>query len=58
MSDPFKDWSSWIKEGHFVSFAYEGVQFFEHVIQRDMGHWEYDWPATVEAESDTGGGSR
>lgn len=43
----WKDWSDWIKEGYFISYAREGVRYYEHVIARDLAHWEYDWPETV-----------
>ena len=48
------DWSSWIKEGHFISYIREGVRFFEYVDQRDFGHWVYDWPETIETLEESG----
>jgi len=44
----WKDWSDgWIKSGYYVSYYREGTLYYEHVIARDMGHWEYNWPATI-----------
>jgi len=54
MVDALQDWSSWIKSGHFISYFSESVQFFEYVRNRDMAHWEYDWPETIEAGSESG----
>lgn len=51
----FKDWSDgWLKEGYYLSYIREGVEYYEHVIMRDMGHWEYDWPETINANSTSG----
>jgi hypothetical protein len=44
----WNDWSEgWIKEGYYLSYRREGVLYYEHVIGRDFGHWEYDWPETI-----------
>ena len=53
MSD-WKDWSSWIREGHFVSYVREGVRYYEHVIARDLAHYVYEWPETIEAGEESG----
>ena len=47
-------WSDWIREGYFVSYLVEGTRYYEHVIQRDLAHWEYEWPETISALSDSG----
>jgi len=48
------EWSDWLREGYFISYLYDNVRFYEYIVQRDLGHWEYDWPETVNAESDSG----
>jgi hypothetical protein len=51
----WKDWSNgWLQEGHFISYIRDGVYYFEHVVQRDFAHWEYDWHETVESGSESG----
>ena len=53
MSD-WKDWSSWLREGHFVSYVREGVRYYEHVIARDLAHYVYEWPETIAAGEQSG----
>ncbi|GAG72291.1 unnamed protein product [marine sediment metagenome] len=48
------DWSDWLREGYFVSYLVEGIRYYEHIVQRDLGHWEYAWPETISAESESG----
>ena len=44
----FRNWSDgWLKEGYYITYIRDGVLFYEHIIQRDMGHWVYDWPETI-----------
>lgn len=51
----WKDWSNgWLKEGQFLSYWREGVRFYEFIIQRDLGHWEYDWAETIGATAVSG----
>lgn len=53
--EDFRNWSEgWLKEGYFISYVRDGVHYFEHIIQRDLAHWEYDWPETVSSESESG----
>ncbi len=47
-------WSSWIKEGHFVSYRAEGVRYYEFVLRRDMAHWEHDWEESISSETESG----
>lgn len=44
-------WSSWVKEGHFVSYAVDTIRYYEHVIARDMAHYVYDWPEIIASEA-------
>jgi len=40
----FKDWSDgWLKEGHFISYLVANVHYFEHVLMRQLAHYEWDW---------------
>jgi hypothetical protein len=48
------EWSDWLREGYFISFLRDGVRYYEHIVQRDLGHWEYDWPETISATTDSG----
>lgn len=51
----WNEWSDgWIKEGFYISYVREGVEYFEHVSQRDFGHWEYDWPETINSLATSG----
>ena len=50
----WQDWSSWLREGYFISYLRDGVRYYEYIVQRDFGHWEYDWDETVDAESTSG----
>ena len=50
----YLEWSDWLREGYFISYLMEGVRYYEHIVQRDLGHWEYDWPETISALSDSG----
>jgi len=40
-------WSGWLRPGHFISYLTEGGRIYEHIIRRDLGHWEYDWEETI-----------
>jgi len=51
----WKDWSEgWIKEGYYLSYLRENVRYYEHVIQRDFGHWEYDWEEAIASLATSG----
>ncbi len=50
----WQDWSSWLREGYFISYLRDGVRYYEYIVQRDFGHWEYVWPATITAEEVSG----
>jgi len=51
----WKDWSDgWLQEGYYLSYYREGTLYFEYITQRDFGHWEYDWPETVNTLSTSG----
>lgn len=49
----WKDWSEgWLKEGYFISYVLNRVRYYEHIIARDLAHYEYEWEGTV-----SGGGT-
>jgi len=52
----WKEWSAWLREGHFVSFVHpeEKARIYEHVIARDLAHYVYEWPETVAAGEESG----
>lgn len=55
MTINFRDWSDgWLKEGFYLSYIREGIRYYEHILQRDMAHWEYPWPETIVALTDSG----
>lgn len=47
-------WANWLREGHFLSYITEGGRIYEHVLRRDMGHWEYDWEEPISTLTDSG----
>jgi len=51
----WKDWSSWIQEGWYISFLRDDSRIYEVVSLRDLAHWEYDWEGgTIESLHDSG----
>jgi len=51
----WKEWSDgWLKEGYFISYVSNGIRYYEHVIQRDLAHYEYEWHETISAGSPSG----
>ena len=51
----WKDFTEgWIQEGYFVSFYRDGVRFYEHILFKDLAHWEYEWPESITAGSESG----
>jgi len=54
MGEDFKRWSDWLIEGYYISYMRNGIRYYEHILQRDLGHWEYDWPEIIEAGSESG----
>ena len=51
---PWQEWSDWVRPGYFISYLKEGVRYYEYVVQRDFGHWEYDWPENIAAGATSG----
>lgn len=43
----WKQWSDWLREGFFISYWREGIEYYEHIVMRDLAHWEYDWEETI-----------
>jgi len=54
MADWKDDWSEWLQTGWFISFLRDGVHYYEHILMRDLAHWEYDWPETISATTESG----
>lgn len=50
----WQEWSDWVRPGYFISFLRDGVRYYEYIVQRDFGHWEYDWPETIAAGATSG----
>jgi len=54
----YRDWTGpeagWIKEGHYISYARQGTRYYEHVVGRDIAHYEYEWFETIDAGEESG----
>jgi len=51
----FKDWSDgWIKEGHYISYIQNNIRYYEHVIAKDLAHYEWAWFETIKAGEESG----
>jgi hypothetical protein len=50
----WKQWSEWLKEGYYISYVREGVRYYEHIIARDLAHYELDWFETIPAGGESG----
>lgn len=51
----WRDWSNgWIKNGHYISFIRDGMAYYEYVLARDLGHWDYPWHETVSVGGTSG----
>lgn len=48
------DWSSWIREGYFISYLMDGIRYYEFIVQRDFAHYVYNWHETI-GSGDTSG---
>lgn len=55
MTLSWKDWNDgWIKEGHYICYELNGIEYYEQVKKRDLGHWEYVWESTVASHTPSG----
>lgn len=52
--EPFMDWGSWIREGHYVSFGDGDITTYEHIISRDFAHYLLDWNEIIAARTTSG----
>jgi len=50
----WKEWSSWLVEGYYISYVVNGVRYYEHVIARDLAHYVYTWHETIAAGQTSG----
>lgn len=50
----WRNWSQWIQEGHYISYERDRVTYYEYVVMRDFGHWEYNWPELIATVSTSG----
>lgn len=54
----YRDWtgpeSPWLREGYYVSYLKGDIRYYEHIIQRDLAHYVYNWHETIGA-GDTSG---
>lgn len=51
----WKSWSDgWLREGMFISYVYNGIRYYEHIIARDFAHYEYEWHETIDAGNTSG----
>lgn len=50
----WKDWAKWLEEGHYLSYIREGTRYYERVLNRDLAHWETDWPQAITTLTENG----
>jgi len=50
----WKEWSEWLKEGYYISYIKDGVRFYEHIIARDLAHYEIDWFEDINPGAESG----
>lgn len=50
----WSEWSDWLREGFYISYRRDGIRYYEHIIERDFAHYEYDWPETIDAGTESG----
>lgn len=43
----WQQWSDWLIEGYYLSFIRENTRIYEHIIGRDLAHYQYNWPEIV-----------
>jgi len=48
------DWSSWLREGYYVSYELNGVTYYEHILRRDLAHYVYTWFEEIESGVESG----
>jgi len=48
MTDFRHDWSSWLKEGQYVSYMQDSARIYEHIVARDLAHYVYTWPELIQ----------
>ena len=48
MTDFRHDWSSWLKEGQYVSYIQDSARVYEHIVARDLAHYVYTWPELIQ----------
>jgi hypothetical protein len=46
--------SPWLQEGYFVSYVRDTVRYYEHIRDRDLAHYEYEWSETIASLSESG----
>lgn len=43
----FEDWSSWIREGYYLSYKLDGTRYYEYVLAKDLAHYVFPWPSAI-----------
>ena len=50
----WKEWSSWLREGYFISYVRNGIRYYEYILFRDLAHYVYEWHETVQPGATSG----
>lgn len=50
----WKEWSEWLREGYYISYARDSVRYYEHVLSRDLAHYVLEWFETIAPLEDSG----
>lgn len=50
----WKEWSSWLREGYFISYIRKGVRYYEYIQARDLAHYVYEWHETIQPGATSG----
>jgi len=50
----WKEWSSWLREGYFISYLRNGIRYYEFIRARDLAHYVYEWHETIQPGTESG----
>lgn len=50
----WKEWSSWLREGYFISYVRNGIRYYEYILFRDLAHYVYEWHETIQPGATSG----
>lgn len=50
----WKEWSSWLREGYFISYVRNSIRYYEYILYRDLAHYVYEWHETIQPYTESG----